>query len=501
MNSGNSYNRLTAGGAGTSTNAQTSGTGTTGTGTTGPTGAKGATGATGPTGPTGAKGATGATGETGPTGAKGSTGSTGPTGNTGPTGLSGIPTGGATGQMLVKTSATDYDTKWSVPTYLFTADIQMSLPSGRTFGKYASNALIPAIGKTPQEVFSDALRSVQNPNPSVLLAPTIIPFNSGSARIGITITQGILNQGATTNLANQTLNWKNANGTYENTALTIIDLAQNTASHTVTSVHDIVLTAFRTEGFIYQYYIHDGQSSASKEVTLNIAGYSPPTMTGVNSPISPREIGNVQTFISGTVTKGSANVALTSSKLQFNDNITAAYSDLQTINGTGTSISFNHNPIYSGTYPTSITYRVQVFDAYKDLPPTPQVASTSTLYTINFYKKIYYGAFDAFEDSADSVNLLKNKINYLDTFTTEQTVPMVTAVSNSVFVIALPFPKTLKFVYDGAYDIIGSFKKSIIITAISTEFNSISIPYNVYRCKVDVLYENIRTFMITISAV
>jgi hypothetical protein len=114
------------------------------TGATGAAGVKGDTGAIGQTGATGAaatvsvgtvttgaagtnaaitnsgtssaavfnftipRGATGATGTTGATGAKGDTGATGAAGP-------GVPTGGTTGQVLVKNSATNYDTKWIDP--------------------------------------------------------------------------------------------------------------------------------------------------------------------------------------------------------------------------------------------------------------------------------------------------------------------------------------------------------------------------------------------------
>ena len=97
------------------------------TGTTGATGATGVTGATGPgitgaTGVTGANGVTGVTGATGPgitgatgvTGANGVTGATGAQGATGSTGQ-GIPSGGATGYVLTKASAANYDTLWSAP--------------------------------------------------------------------------------------------------------------------------------------------------------------------------------------------------------------------------------------------------------------------------------------------------------------------------------------------------------------------------------------------------
>ena len=49
------------------------------------------------------------TGPQGPQGARGATGAQGPAGQ-------GIPAGGATGQILVKRSGTDYDTNWATPT-------------------------------------------------------------------------------------------------------------------------------------------------------------------------------------------------------------------------------------------------------------------------------------------------------------------------------------------------------------------------------------------------
>lgn len=90
---------------------------------TGPTGPTGATGATGPTGATGSTGAVGAVGPIGPTGATGAPGADGTDGvdgtdgadgATGPPGP-GVAAGGTTGQILQKTSNTDYDTSWTTP--------------------------------------------------------------------------------------------------------------------------------------------------------------------------------------------------------------------------------------------------------------------------------------------------------------------------------------------------------------------------------------------------
>ena len=68
-----------------------------------------------PQGPTGPPGATGPQGPTGPAGTAGPTGPAGPAGTAGPTGPAGqgVPTGGTKGQLLTKSSATDYATEWA----------------------------------------------------------------------------------------------------------------------------------------------------------------------------------------------------------------------------------------------------------------------------------------------------------------------------------------------------------------------------------------------------
>lgn len=84
---------------------------------------RGETGAQGPEGPQGPQGIQGIQGDTGPQGPIGPDGPQGPQGIQGIQGPQGdpgadgvgIPVGGATGQVLIKASATDYDTEWNTP--------------------------------------------------------------------------------------------------------------------------------------------------------------------------------------------------------------------------------------------------------------------------------------------------------------------------------------------------------------------------------------------------
>lgn len=127
-------------------------------GATGATGAQGTTGAQGPAGPTGATGSTGSTGPQGPVGA---TGPAGPQGLVGPQGIAGagVAVGGATGQVLTKLSATDYNANWQTPFSKASADaLYLPLVGGTLTGNllFSTDNLrdIGASGATrPRDLF------------------------------------------------------------------------------------------------------------------------------------------------------------------------------------------------------------------------------------------------------------------------------------------------------------------------------------------------------------
>ena len=81
------------------------------TGPAGPAGKQGLQGEPGPAGPAGKQGLQGDTGPAGPAGERGPQGAQGPRGATGPAGP-GIADGGAPGQILVKKTSSNFDTKW-----------------------------------------------------------------------------------------------------------------------------------------------------------------------------------------------------------------------------------------------------------------------------------------------------------------------------------------------------------------------------------------------------
>ncbi len=368
----------------------------------------------------------------------------------------------------------------------FESDLIVSLPTGKTFGKYQSGQIIPATGKTAKEIIFDAIKQLQDPTPSLSFNPSIIPFNSSSVPIQITILYGINNFGAT--IQSETLNFIDVDNTITNLLIT------NSTNDQATSVHNIILSSFRTQPLKYQYYIKDTDNSyAIITSSVTIASYLPPTIALSINTVD-REIGDILTHITGIITKQSTNVPLSSYKIDFmyNDNITT-YSDIQNVNITNdTSIQqFTHNPTElinttNNTYPNSITYRLQVIDSYLQ----QQNSFLSQTYTINFYPYIYYGSFldiSSIVTSGNSIlsdgsNIDINKIKtLLKNFNNITGLTINTGTTNNVFVIALPISKILTSVYDvDAYNtnIISSF--NVYNKIITTTNNNINLDYNIY---------------------
>jgi len=103
-------------------------------------GPKGDTGSPGPQGPKGDTGDVGPQGIQGIQGIQGAKGDKGDPGNAGATGA-GVPVGGATGQILAKKTATDYDTQW------------IAAPSGGGGSDPALVSVLPSSPTEGQEVY------------------------------------------------------------------------------------------------------------------------------------------------------------------------------------------------------------------------------------------------------------------------------------------------------------------------------------------------------------
>jgi len=185
-----------------------------------------------------------------------------------------------------------------------------------------------------------------------------------------------------------------------------------------TYTHSLTDTNYNTAAFNYRYIVTDTVGGTTT-ATLNItpAAYVAPTISltvaGVTltSPEtnSTREKGNVNTNLSGTITRNSANVALTSYTLQFQVN-GGAFTDIGTAvsigPGTSSITLTNHNPTANNTANT-IGYRVMVIDAYQTFLGSQVYSSTST---VTFYNLIFYGPTSGVPTTSAQVRALGSRI-------------------------------------------------------------------------------------------
>ena len=193
----------------------------------------------------------------------------------------------------------------------------------------------------------------------------------------------------------------------------------STSTTTPTSyTHSLTDTNFNTSAFNYRYIVTDNVGGTTT-ATLNItpAAYVAPTISltvagvSLTSPEtnSNREKGNVNTNLSGTVTRNSVNVALTSYTLQFQVN-GGAFSDIGSAvsigPGTSSITLTNHNPVASNTANT-IGYRVMVIDAYQTFLSSQVLSSTST---VTFLNLIFYGPTSGVPTTSAQVRALGNRI-------------------------------------------------------------------------------------------
>lgn len=166
------------------------------TGATGPQGNPGTAGAIGATGPQGPAGPTGAVGVQGVTGATGAAGGAGPAGATGATGLqgvagtsgatgpagAGVPSAGTTGQLLAKSSDTDYATEWiDAPTVAASGVVSVLVATGSEVRPTADTVLWIGGGTQPANMANNDLWFSPN-QPTDTEAPTE-PTNLGASSI------------------------------------------------------------------------------------------------------------------------------------------------------------------------------------------------------------------------------------------------------------------------------------------------------------------------------
>lgn len=365
----------------------------------------------------------------------------------------------------------------------FPADILVSLSPGKSFGKYVNGDVIPSVGKTAVEVIIQSLTEPITPTVT-LNSSTTIGFNQTAISNVLTYTYSINSSGATA--ASTTLEWRR-NNTGSWTTL-------STDTNLFTFTHSLTDTGFNTEPFNYRYSVIDSQSAtnlATKDITPT--SYIAPsisfsviaaTLSSIETN-SKREKGNIDSNISGLITRNSTNVGLSFYQLQYQKNGSGSWVNIgATVSISGATAAIpvtNDNDTINLSDATSIGYRVQVTDSHQ--------TTTSTTNLVNLLNIIFYGPTSSVPLSSGDVRLLSNRIF------TDDSNPFNLSTGNVErnFTIAMPSTLSISEVKDlDALNVIIT-NNYILNTFNVLDFIGTNTSYKVYTMTNAVAYSDLPT--------
>jgi len=317
----------------------------------------------------------------------------------------------------------------------FSADVFVSLPFGKTVGRFISGDTIPAAGKTAEEVFNLIAQEPIAPTVS-LSSSTSILFNQTAISNELVFTKTINTLGATT--ATAVLQWRrNNSGTW--TTLTSTTGA-TTYTHTLTD------SAFNTQPFNYQYIVTDSAgATATATLTITPQSYQSPSIS-FSAPASTlslsiesnqiRERGNTSSVLQGSTSRNRLYVPISGFQYAVSFN-SGAYVNIGTAGSLaaagGSFTNFTDTSITSSA--TSAIYRVSVTDSY-----TTATAS----YNITYKYVVFYGPSASAPSNSAGVRALSGK-RFTDA---GNTFTLNTGAVQTIFTVAIPATMALTQVLD-----------------------------------------------------
>jgi hypothetical protein len=389
--------------------------------------------------------------------------------------ISNFPATGITTKIYLDTSTREaYFWTGSVYKIIgsFTSDFTVSLSGGKNYLKWTSGSQVPATDKSARMLLLEGAVEAIAPTVS-LTSPTTIKFNQTNISNVLNFSFTINSLGASVSTA--VLQWRRNNTGAWTTLST--STALTTFTHTLTD------TNFNTQPFNYQYIVTDS-AGGTNTATINITpgAYAAPTISisqtagALNGPQTnaSREIGNVSTNITGTITQNSPNVALISYQLQYSvnggtwTNLNAAVS----VSGSSVTISsINHNDS-SLKSSTSIAYRFQVTDAY--------TTSTSGTTSISFQYLYLYGYNTTNGVLSDTQTYALGNGILLSSRT--RTLTGVTAGTGLYTFIAYlaSFGNITGIIQDGATPVLGAFTEVGMSITVTNQYG-VTGSYNLYK--------------------
>ena len=381
--------------------------------------------------------------------------------------------------------------------YVFPNDLTVSLPGGKSFGRYATGATIPATGKTPAEVILLAIAEPIDPTTSITGTNILTTsFNTtGSITTSLTGSYVINSLGAS--VASSQLSYRTG-GSGAWTDLSI------STSNPLFHAHNFSVAPFYTTTINYRYIVNDTQG-ASNISYFNIVpqGYAAPTMSlnisrltngGVAGETNlKREKGNTSSIITGTITRQRPKVAITSYSVQysFNGSTWTDVPSLSNVTVTGNPAVVNipsttHNEVTLLTR-TTIYYRIRVTDEY--------TSTNSSNVILAFLDAIFYGPSEFTPTDQAAVRSLPSKtfIDSANPFNLE------TGSSYKNFTVALPTSQVITEVLD-----LDALNANITANYTLSNFDIVdgggtAVNYNVYKMSNAIPYTSNHRHKITRS--
>lgn len=359
---------------------------------------------------------------------------------------------------------------------IFLDDFTVNLPNNQTG---IPNGTQVHAGDLIAPFIEAAFKQATPPAVSVNTNTSVQPYNQTNINLAVSIAYTINTSGAT--LQNIKLERSRDNATWT----TLLNTGTATSSYNDNGINPTV----DNSPIYYKLTITDtagGTNSNTKQVTFST--YAAPSVSlSVGSTV--RERGDVNTNITGTITRNTPNIALASYQVQYQVNGAGSWINIGspvTASGASQAISINHNDTSLNTS-SSLIYRVQVTDA--------QQTTTSGTQTVSFIYRLWYDNVAAAPVTSANVRAIANTqlTNAGNTFT------MVTGTTNTNFVIVLPPGKSLVSVLN-VENSNQNITSEFIPGSISVnDFGGTAVTYTMYKKTTSIPYSPSNHFAITIA--
>lgn len=339
-------------------------------------------------------------------------------------------------------------------------DVAPGVPG--SLGGFLNGDTIPTAGKKDKEIIQ-MLAQKPIPPTVTLTSPTVIEFNQQTIENVLNFSYVIESLGGS--VASVKLEWRRESEIPWNELST--DDSITTFTHEFSGE-----TAMNPKGFQYRYtVIDDFGASNSVQIQVTPKPYIAPTINLLAGSLV-RERGNIETSVTGTVSRVSPLVNVLGYQVQYRVNNTGSWIDLDTykvLGNNGGSILIPHDDSLLKNS-NNLSYRAIVTDQ--------KGSTTSSVVTVNFYHRNALGYSDSIALSLSDIALLPNS-SFMDSKV--RTINNVTAPSDehTFYVYAASQPNLTEVTMNGSTPVLGSFTGPATVSG--TNSYGASVSYKVYR--------------------